>query len=288
MLLRALLNEVTRRLRTAGVPSPEVDARELLGHVTGLGRAALLTWGGALTDAQAARLEQLLRRREAREPLQHLLGEVEWGGLRLRVGPGALIPRPETEWLLQLVLEHLRDVPAPRVLDVGTGSGALALGLKAARPDAVVRASDLSPEALAWARENAALNGLDVPFVPGDLLAGCRGPLDLIVSNPPYLPESDRETAQPEVQHDPTLALYAGPDGLTVARRLAAQAGAALAPAGRLFLELDPRNVTTLADELAQQGWRSRLHSDLAGRERFLEAWLGSGGAAFSGADPTS
>lgn len=271
--LSRLLAEARERLRGAGVPSPEVDARALAEHTLGLTGAALLTRAGEeVPDEQAARLRALIARRAARIPLQHLLGEVEWGGVRLRTDGRALVPRPETEWLLHLALEALYGVPAPRVLDVGTGTGALALGLKAARPDARVTATDLSPEALALAGENAALNGLDVALVGGNLLAGLPGPFDLIVSNPPYLPDGDRAGADPEVRHDPDLALYAGADGLAVARPLAAAAGAVLAPGGVLLLELDPRNAPTLAGELGAAGWRAGVLPDLTGRERFVRA----------------
>lgn len=273
LTVRAWLQEATRLLRDAGVPSPEVDARALVTHTLNLRGAALLLHGGEVVpDADAARLLVLIRRRAVREPLQHLLGEVEWGGVRLRTDGRALVPRPETEWLLHLALGALRDRVVPRVLDVGTGTGALALGLKAARPDAIITATDLSPDALSLARENAALNGLEVMFVEGSLLAGLPGPFDLIVSNPPYLPEADREEADPEVRFDPDLALYAGPDGLDVARPLTLEAGSALAPEGVLLLELDPRNAATLAAELRSQGWGAEVLPDLAGRERFVRA----------------
>ncbi|MCP2015156.1 release factor glutamine methyltransferase [Deinococcus sp. HSC-46F16] len=273
--LRTLLTEARERLRAAGVPSPEADARALVLHALGLTGAALLTRAGeAVPDADAARVWALVQERAARVPLQHLLGEVEWGGVRLRTDGRALVPRPETEWLLHLALEALRGVPAPRVVDVGTGTGALALGLKAARPDASVTATDLSPEALALARENAALNGLDVAFVQGSLLAGRPGPFDLVLSNPPYLPDGDRAGAGPEVKHDPDLALYAGADGLDVARLLAAQAASVLTPGGVLLLELDPRNAPTLAGELRAQGWEAEVLPDLTGRERFVRATL--------------
>lgn len=265
--------ELTRRLGKAGLDSPLPEARLLLMHVLGLDWAGLvLASGRPLTPAQATQLESLTLRRLAREPLQHLLGEVEWGGLRLRVSPAALIPRPETETLLALAVEALAGVPGPQVLDVGTGTGALALGLQAARPDAVVSATDVSPEALALARENAAHTGLDVTFVQADLLEGVPGRYDLIVSNPPYLPDADRASAQPEVRHDPALALYGGPDGLTLARRLARQAPDRLWPGGVLLLELDPRNAPQLAAELTAAGWTARVQPDLTGRERFVWA----------------
>lgn len=278
MQLRDLLRQGAARLGSAGVPSPEVDARELLLSALHLTPTALLTRADEpVGEDGQARYAALLDRRAAREPLQHILGEVEWGGVRLRCDPRALVPRPETEWLLHLLLPDLRQLErralaAPRVLDVGTGTGALALGVKAACPGAAVTATDLSPDALALARENAALNGLEVTWMQADLLAGVTGPFDLIVSNPPYLPDGDRTHADPEVQRDPDLALYSGPDGLTLARRLAAQAPPVLAGGGTLWLELDPRNAVTLAAELRAGGWDARLHADLTGRERFVQA----------------
>lgn len=275
MTLQDLLSQATRRLRSAGVPSPEVDARLLLEHALNLSRTAFLLRGREQIAPEAgASAWTLIERRAARTPLQHLLGEVEWGGLRLKTDARALIPRPETEWLLHLVTEDLRrlGLSAPRLLDVGTGTGALALALKAAWPQADVTASDLSADALALARENAALNGLEVRFVQTDLLAGLDGPFDLIVSNPPYLPDADREQADPEVRCDPALALYGGTDGLDLARPLAAEAAARLTPAGLLWLELDPRNAPAFAAELRGAGWKAEVQADLAGRERFVRA----------------
>jgi len=265
--------QLVRRLRAANLDSPLPEARALLTHVLRLDWAGLvLAAERPVSAAQAEELEALTIRRLAREPLQHLLGTVEWGGVTLHVSPAALIPRPETEGLLALALNALEGQAAPAVLDVGTGTGALALGLKAARPEAQVTASDLSPEALALARRNASANGLEVRFVLADLLEGVTGSFDLIVSNPPYLPDADRLNAQPEVRHDPDLALYGGPDGLRLARRLAVQAAGRLKPGGTLLLELDPRNVGLLAAEMRSAGWTVQTHADLSGRERFLWA----------------
>ncbi|WP_291426463.1 peptide chain release factor N(5)-glutamine methyltransferase [Deinococcus sp.] len=286
--LRELLSQSVATLKLANVPSPEVDARELLQRALGLSRVALLTRAAeVVVEADAAKVADLVARRAARIPLQHLLGEVEWGGVRLKVDGRALVPRPETEVLLELALRVAEGWLAPSlstshkpraksILDIGTGTGALALGLKNALPDADVWACDISGEALALARENAALNGLDVHFVPSDLLGAFlqlgqpRPVFDLIVSNPPYLPAADRETADPEVQHDPELALYAGDDGLALARPLVAEAWQVLLPGGTLLLELDPRNVEQLAGEM--QGWHSEILCDLTGRQRFLRA----------------
>ena len=267
--------QLIRRLLAAGIDSPLPEARALLTHVLRLDWSGLVLAGSRLlTPAETAQLEALTLRRLAREPLQHLLGSVDWGGVTLHVSPAALIPRPETEVLLELALAALNGRTAPAVLDVGTGSGALALGLAAARLDARVSASDVSPGALALARENAEATGLDVMFLLSDLLERVGGRYDLIVSNPPYLPEGDRQGAQPEVRHDPDLALYSGPDGLELARRLVLQAPDHLVPGGRLLLELDPRNVDVLAGEMRPAGWAAEVEVDLAGRRRFLSAVL--------------
>jgi release factor glutamine methyltransferase len=264
---------LTRRLAQAGLPSAVPEARALLMHVLRLDWTGLvLAAERELLPAQVEQIEALTLRRLAREPLQHLLGSVEWGGLTLTVSPAALIPRPETEVLLGHALQVISGLTRPRVLDVGTGSGALALGIKAACPDAAVTATDLSPEALDLARRNADLNGLEVQFLLADVLEGVSGPFDLIVSNPPYLPEGDRLSAQPEVRHDPEMALYSGVDGLVLARRLALGARAQLAVGGVLLLELDPRNVDVLAGEMAR--WAVEVFTDLAGVRRFLWAGL--------------
>ncbi|GAA4005168.1 peptide chain release factor N(5)-glutamine methyltransferase [Deinococcus rubellus] len=271
--LKLGLRETTERLRQAGVPSPETDAREIMQRVANLSRLELLMRGEQpIKVRQLRHLEQLTRRREAREPLQYLLSPIEWADLHLNVSPAALIPRPETEVLLALALQTLQRWAAPRVLEVGTGTGALALGVKQARPEAQVMGSDISPEALALARRNAQLNNLDVAFVQADLLTGLSGPYDLLLSNPPYLPDTDRAEAQPEVSFDPELALYSGPDGLDLARRMCQDAPRVLAPGGTLWLELDPRNVEVMAAELRAAGWSAEVHPDLTGRQRFLTA----------------
>lgn len=271
--LRETLNQAITTLQEAGVPSPEVDARELVLLALGLDRTALLTRANdKIPTSDISKLMALLQRRAARIPLQHLLGVVEWGGVHLRTDARALVPRPETEVLLELGLRAAHGVVAPRVVDVGTGTGALALGMKRAIPGAEVWATDISADALALARENAGLNELDVNFSQGHLFAGLTGNFDLILSNPPYLPDSDQLTAQPEVQHDPALALYSGPDGLALPRQLVREAAGYLSPTGVLLLELDPRNVTVLAREM--QGWHTETLPDLTGRQRFLKAWL--------------
>lgn len=257
-------------LRAAGVPSPEHDARALLQHLLGLGDTAFFVGAGEALGDDAPAYARLVQRRAARVPLQHLLGTVEWGGLSLRTDARALIPRPETEELLQHALGALRGLGGPRVLDVGTGSGALALAIQARVPAAEVWATDLSADALALARENAARLGLTVRFRQGHLHAGLPGPFDVLVSNPPYLPEGDRIGVQPEVTHDPDLALYSGVDGLDLARELLREARALVR--GTVLLELDPRNVHRLAAELPS----GEVLNDFSGRARFLRARIGA------------
>ncbi len=268
------------RLADAGVDSPAVDAARLLGHVLGLSRTELLVRrGDALTERQRAEFLALLSRRARREPLQLVLGEATFLDLTLAVAPGVLLPRPETERLVELALAELaREPPGPgdALLDVGTGTGAIALALKRAHPAAEVWATDVSEAALALARRNASSLGLPLEVRHSDLLADAavRAAAEravAVVANPPYLPDADRSAVPPEVAVEPPGALFGGPDGLGVARRLVGQLAAALRPGALVALELDPRNVRVLAAEMG--GWESvRVDSDLAGRERFLVA----------------
>jgi release factor glutamine methyltransferase len=268
---------VIRRLQAAGIDSAAPEALALLEAATGLERSVLmLRPERELHGDERRRLRDSLRRRVAREPLQHILGTAPFYGLELAVDTTVLVPRPETERLVELVLEALRGVERPRVLDVGTGSGAIALALRAERPDAEVMATDVVPEAVALARRNAERLRLDVRVLRSDLLAeadvatfaaGCHA----LVANLPYLPEADAGTLQPEAERDPALALYAGPDGLRLARRLLRQASRLLTGGALLALELDPRNVNAARREAA--AWReARIERDLTGRERFLLA----------------
>ena len=265
-----LLRRLRRALGAAGLP--ELEAWDLLAAATGWPRKALY---GRLTSPlpQEAldRAEALLKRRLQGYPLQYLVGEVEFFGLPLRVEEGVLIPRPETEGLVELAL-GLPLPPAPRILDVGTGTGAIALALKRALPEAEVYATEVDPKALALARENAERLGLAVVFLPAPLTGGLKD-LDLVVSNPPYLPEAYREKAPRELGYESPLALYAGPEGLSVARPLAEEARRSLKPGGYLLLELAPENVHLLARELREKGWKEvAVLPDLAGRDRYLRA----------------
>ncbi|WP_460414612.1 peptide chain release factor N(5)-glutamine methyltransferase [Thermus oshimai] len=266
--MAGLLGRLRRRLRAAGLP--EAEALDLLALALGTDRQGALLAREVPKEAEEKAL-RLLEKRLQGYPLQYLLGEVEFFGLPLRVEEGVLIPRPETEGLVELAL-RLPLPRAARILDVGTGSGAIALALKAHLPEAEVHATEIDPKALALARENARRLGLEVIFHQAPLTGGLRD-LDLLVSNPPYLPEAYREEAPKELRYENPQALYAGEEGLSVARPLAAEAWQALKPGGYLLLELAPENVHLLAGELRARGWEEvAVLRDLAGRDRYLRA----------------
>ena len=267
-----LLREGRRRLEAAGLPTARQDAEWLLAEVLGVARFALYTEAPAVTAAAAARFAALVARRAAHEPLQHLLGWEEFRGLRLSVTPDVLVPRPETEGLVEWALPALAG--ARRVADVGTGSGAIACALAAALPAARVVALDRSERALAVARANVAALGLDrrVRLVAGDLLAPVAGPLDAVVANLPYLPTGVLGTLPREVAaFDPREALDGGPDGLALVARLVADAPRVLAARGRLFLEVGDDQATRAGALLAAAGFREvTMGQDMNGVERYV------------------
>jgi release factor glutamine methyltransferase len=271
---------VRARLAAAGVEAIDAEAAWLLEAATGLTRAEqVLDRDRELHPDERARLEGWLTRREAREPLQLVLGVAPFYGLEVQVRPGVLVPRPETELLVERALDALRDVVAPRVHDVGTGSGAAALAIAASRPDARVTASDVDATAVMVARANATALGLDVTVWTSDLLAApevrrAASEAHALIANLPYLPEGDRGHLPPEVAFDPPEALFGGADGLAVARRLAAQAVALLRPGAMVWFELDPRNAERFAEELeGDDRWRElRVEADLNGRWRYVLA----------------
>lgn len=241
--INALVADARRRLRAAGIARDEaaLDARLLAQHALGWDAARLMTHGDepATAPFQQA-FEALVARRIAREPLAYITGTREFWNLSIEVAPAVLIPRPETELLLEASLEHFDRGLALRILDVCTGSGCVAVGLAREFRMAAVTASDISEDALDVARRNVAKYGLAsrVRCIHADLLAGLPGPFDLIVANPPYVPAGDEKTLQPEVRDfEPAGALFAGADGLRIIRRLVADAVAALAPDGLLIFE---------------------------------------------------
>ncbi len=222
---REALDSAVIAIEASGSATPRLDAELLLADVLGVDRARLLTDRDLRVAGPAVRaFQELVRRRSAgREPVAYLLGRRGFRHLDLAVDPRVLVPRPETELLVEAALDLPRGA---RVVDVGTGSGAVALALKDERPDLDVVATDVSADALAVARANAARLGLEVAFAHADLLDGVEGPFDAVLSNPPYVAEGD--PLPPDVaRHEPRAALLAGPDGLDVLRRLVPQAAAA-------------------------------------------------------------
>jgi release factor glutamine methyltransferase len=286
--LPVLLARAQQRLTAAGVPSPGADAHLLVAHVLGVERRELsrrVVLGYELTGAENQELEELLRRREQRIPLQHLTGTTGFRTLELAVGPGVFIPRAETELSAGLAVAAAREVVdrglEPLVVDLCTGSGAIALSVADEVPQARVVAVELDPDAVAWARENVRRLGLAgrVDLRAGDavradrhVLADLVGAVDVLVANPPYIPP-DAEPTEPEVRdHDPALALYGGgDDGLATARGVVAAALRLLRPGGVFVMEHGDRQGASTRALLAGAGWSDVMtERDLAGRDRAL------------------
>ncbi len=241
--INALIADARRRFRAAGIERDEaaLDARLLAQRLLGWDAARLMTHGDEAASPEFARdFEVLVARRAFREPLAYITGSREFWNLDIEVTPAVLIPRPETELLIEIALEHF-DHPQPiRILDVCTGSGCVAVGLGREFPKAALVASDISQDALDVARRNLARYGVSARTrcVRADLLDGIDGPFDLIVSNPPYVPTVDAPDLQPEVrEYEPPAALFAGEDGLQIVRRLVVQAAAALGRDGIFVFE---------------------------------------------------
>jgi release factor glutamine methyltransferase len=264
------LEEAERRLAAVGVASPRVDAEWLVGKALGVARTALYAEPEReLSAAQAAELEHLVARREAREPLAYLLGEWGFRHLTLKVDRRVLVPRPETEVVVDRCLELLHDVDRPAVLDVGTGSGAIALAIADEHPGARVTAIDVSPGALEVARENALMAGLEVTLVEHDVGDGLEGEYDLVVSNPPYVGPEEIETLEPEVRDwEPRVATV----GEEHTEAIAAAAAGVLVPGGCLVVEVADGRAAQVCAVLRRLGYEDvRSGRDLTGRDRIVE-----------------
>jgi release factor glutamine methyltransferase len=276
-----LINWASRYLEGSGVIKPRLNAEHLLSHCTGRSRTELYAYYDRPVSSQEREgFAVLLRRRAAHEPLQYITGLKGFRYLELAVDNRVLIPRPETEMLVERAVCVLGAAPGhPVTVDVGTGSGCIALSLARECPAAVVCATDVSEEALEVARANARNLELDavVSFHLGDLLDALQGELsgkiDLIVSNPPYVREDDFSSLPPEVrEHEPYISLVAGPSGTEMHLRLMQQAPRWLAPHGRLLMEGGEDQVHGLAREAARFGYGSaEVHGDLNGRPRIVE-----------------
>ena len=275
--------DAVRELAAGGVESPRVDAELLLAAVLGVPRARLLTLD-AVPDDAAARFATLVAERAARVPLQHLTGSAPFRFLELSVGPGVFVPRPETELIAGWVLDRIAGADRPRVVDLGTGSGAIALSVAHEHPGARVVAVERDAGAIEWTRHNAAVRAAagDTPveLLAGDmtdehLLTALDGAVDVVVSNPPYVPDGARLPRE-VADHDPPLALWGGPDGLDVVRGLLRTAARLLRPGGWLGIEhADVQGTSLPALVRAAGGWTDVAdHPDLAGRPRFTTARL--------------
>jgi release factor glutamine methyltransferase len=271
------LRWAVRNLALAGCESPRLDVELLLAHVLGTSRTGLqLVWDRCLAPEEIRALTALVRRRAAREPLAYLTGRRPFYDLVLDVAPGVLVPRPETEGIVEEVLAWARDRRGPlRIADVGTGSGAIAVALARHLPGAAVVATDRSPAALAVAARNVARYDLGgrVTLVRADLLEGVAGPLDVVASNPPYVPSGRLDDLAPEIRdHEPREALDGGPDGLDVIRRLLPQAAGRLGAGGLLVVEIDESHGAAAA-ALARDAFPAAdvaVRPDLAGLDRLL------------------
>jgi release factor glutamine methyltransferase len=268
--VRDALDSAVVALTAAGIDTPRLDAEVLLAHAMGTQRLRLLSDRDAVVSGSAVRaFQDAVRRRSVqREPVAYITGVKGFRRLDIAVDARVLIPRPETETLVEVALDALPE--GARVVDVGTGSGAIALALKHERPDLVVVATDVSEDALAVARANAERLGLEIELIRGDLLGGA-GAVDAVVSNPPYV-EDGAQLAPEIVRHEPALALRAGPDGLDVLRRLvpaAAARGAAL-----LAVEHGMGQAAAIEALALESGFaRTERRPDLAGIDRVVIAW---------------
>jgi release factor glutamine methyltransferase len=284
----SLLKEAAARLSEAGIATARQDAEWLLASVLGVERFGLyLEPDRVLSPSEGRRYGGVIARRAAHEPLQHLTGTEDFHGLRLIVGPDVLIPRPETEGLVEWALELLRDEPAWLVADIGTGSGAIACALAEQMPNLTIFAIDRSLSALRVASRNVAALALGerVRLVVGDLLGPIgptRGPLDLVIANLPYIPSGAIGSLEPEVaRFEPREALDGGPDGLAAIRRLIATAPERLRPRARLMMEIGADQAGPVASLMAAEGFTAiEARRDLHGVERYITGQWAEGSGA--------
>ena len=278
MTVLEVLQSTTAYFKKRAIENPRLNAEHLVAHSLGKKRIELyLEFERSLSESELAPLRDLVRRRAQGEPLQHLLGTVEFGEHVFLSDKRALIPRPETEQLVEYLCD-LRWPERPRLLDVGTGSGVIILSLAARFPDAELVAVDVSPEALALARENSARLGVSerIVFIQGHLLAQVEGRFDLVVANLPYVGRNEASRLSPEVQHDPAVALFGGNAGDELIRELIATAPDRLSPGALLALEIGHDQSTALSKLLAEKNYHDiEAKKDYAGTPRFLFARYG-------------
>jgi release factor glutamine methyltransferase len=275
-----LLAEAAEVLAHAGVENSKLDASVLLAAVLGVDRSRLFTGLASFDGRSISRFHKFVARRAAREPLAYIVGHREFFGLEFAVSPDVLIPRPETESIVEAALAALRAKPRAAVLDFGTGSGAIAVAISTNALDAQVIATDIEPDALKIAGRNAAYHGCSarIQFLLGDGFAAlpCSHPkFDLIVSNPPYVRDDEMGGLQPEVAREPEIALRGGKDGLDFYRRIAVEAGSYLIGGGEIIVEVGAGQAAEVARMLEDGGCRIvEMIRDLAGHERVVRVRL--------------
>jgi release factor glutamine methyltransferase len=275
------LNLLAQAFRTAGIEDADVDARLLVGHALHLDRARLIAQSDRILEAREINvINALAARRLKREPVSRILGQKEFWSIALAITPDVLVPRPETETIVEGALDFVvrggLRMEKLRILDIGTGSGALLLALLRELPNATGTGTDISTDALKVARENAARCGVEgrCTFVVCDIASVVEGPFDLIVSNPPYIAHDEITSLAPEVKnYDPTVALDGGDDGLAAYRAIAADAKRLLAPGSRMFVELGAGQEAAVRDLFTNVGLIAGIaRTDLAGIPRVLGA----------------
>lgn len=282
VLLRDLVEHAAKRFEEAGIDSAIVDAELLAGHVLGLSRGGIqseIIVGAEINDAQAEEITNLYARRLNREPLQHITGKAYFRNLELEVGRGVFIPRPETEFVAQLAIDALRIVPSdkPIAIDLGTGSGAIALALATEVPSAKIFAVEKSDDAISFTRRNFEKYGNEnATLIQGDLaeaFGDMDGSASVVVSNPPYIPLAAVPRDVEVRLHDPQLALYGGEDGMQVVHLVSASAKRLLHDGGTLVVEHADSQGEQVSQLLLADGWRQvRSHKDLTGRDRAVTA----------------
>lgn len=268
--LMDLVRRSTEYLAGHGIANARREAEWIFAETLRLSRMDLYTrFDMPLEEAEVQRLRALVQRRGRREPLAYVLGNQAFGALTLTVGPGVLVPRPETEELVEFALGRFPPEAQVRVLDVGTGSGAIALGVKHARPHWQVTATDVSEQALAFARANGQRLGLEVQWCLGHLARQQSGPFDLVLANLPYIGESERADCDPELAFEPQAALFSGTDGLDLMRDLVADLPRICAPTGHAVLEHGWQQGAAIRALAESHGLSAATLPDLSGKDRF-------------------
>ena len=279
MTVLEILNRTKVFFEKKGIPDARLDAEYIISH--GLQMKSrmdiYLNFEKPLTDAELDVLRQMVARRANREPLQHIIGDTSFRGFIIKCDKRALIPRPETEMLVDMAKEHLKGIESPFIVEVGTGTAAISIACAKEIAGAKVLATDISEEALSLARENAEVNGLGeiLTFAKGDLLEAVSdtAKIDCLIANLPYIPDGEKGTLQPEVdKFDPALALFGGPDGLTLVRKLLQQTEGKLSAGAPILLEIGSEQAEVLKNEAANYPWLefSGIHKDYCGNIRFV------------------